>query len=148
MLGAALTAWIATAGVGATLVATWLERGGLHGSGRRRLSTRVLAVHILPAVTGLLILVTYAITEISALAWISCAILVFVATWGVRNFILWQRRRLGVLRATTRSWNVPPQIASDPHLPPEMHFPVAVVVLHGLLGVVTLILTVLTAAGV
>ena len=147
MLGAALMSWIATAGVGATLVATWLERGGLQGRGHRRLSTRLLAVHILPAVVGLVVFVAYALTDVAALAWCSCAILVFVAGWGVRNFLLWQRRRVGVLKATPRSWNVPPRIAADPQLPPELHFPVAVVVLHGLLGVVTVTLTVLTAAG-
>jgi hypothetical protein len=67
---------------------------------------------------------------------------------GRAHFLLWQRRRVGVLRATSGSWNVPPMIAADPHLPAELHFPVAVVVLHGLLGVATLTLTVLTAAGV
>jgi len=147
VLGAALMSWIATAGVGATLVATWLERGGLRGSGRRRLSTRLLLVHVLPAVVGLLVFVAYAITDVSALAWLSCAVLAFVAAWGVRNFLLWQQRRLGVLKATAGSWNVPPPIAADPHLPPEQHFSVAVVVLHGVLGVVTLTLSVLTAAG-
>jgi hypothetical protein len=148
VLGAALMSWIATAGVGATLVATWIERGGLRGGGRRRLSTRLLLAHVSPAVVGLLIFVTYAITDVRALAWCACAILAFVAGWGVHNFVLWQQRRLGVLRATTGSWNVPPTIAANPHLTPEQHFPVAVVVLHGLLGLTTFALTLLTAAGV
>jgi hypothetical protein len=147
VLGAALMSWFATAGVGATLVATWLERGGLRGGGRRRLSGPLLLAHVLPAVVGLMIFVVYAFTDVEALAWSSCAILALVAGWGAHNFVLWQQRRLGSLRATSASWNVPPSISADPHLPPEQHFPVAVVVLHGVLGVTTFALTLLTAAG-
>src|SRR5215216_3155850 len=125
MLGAALMARIVTAGWGPCSSPPGSNVGDC-AAGHRRLSTRLLVVHILPAVVGLLIFVAYALTDVSALAWCSCAILVFVADWGVRNFLLGQRRRLGVLRATAAAWKVPPTIAADHHLPPELHFPVAV----------------------
>ncbi|HEY2638167.1 MAG TPA: hypothetical protein VGI54_12295, partial [Solirubrobacteraceae bacterium] len=44
MEGAALMSWIATAGAGLTLIATWLERGGLRTRGLRRLSRFTLPV--------------------------------------------------------------------------------------------------------
>lgn len=148
VVGATLMAWIATAGAGLTLVATWLERAGHLTPGRLRLSRRVLVAHVGPAVIGLLLWIAYAATDTDALAWAACAVLLWVAGWGVRNFWLWQRRRAGILRATPGRWNVPPRVAGDPHIPAEQHFPVAVVALHGALGVTTFTLSVLTAAGV
>jgi hypothetical protein len=148
MVGATLMSWVATAGVGLSLIATWLERGGLGPGGLRRLTGRVLVAHVAPAVVGLFFWIAYAATKTAALAWIGCALLGVVAVWGIRNFIVWQRRRTGVLRATPSRWNLPTNVVADPHLPAEQHFPVAVVALHGVLGVTTLTLALLTAAGV
>jgi hypothetical protein len=148
MVGATLMSWIATAGVGASLIATWFERGGFGPGGLRRLTGRVLVAHVAPAVVGLFFWVAYAATGDAALAWIGCALLALVAVWGIRNFALWQRRRAGLLRATPSRWNIPTAVVADPNLPAEQHFPVAVVVLHGVLGVVTFTLAVLTAAGI
>lgn len=148
MVGATLMSWIATAGVGVSLIATWFERRGLGPGALRRLTGRVLVAHVAPAVVGLFVWVAYAATGDTALAWIGCGLLGIVAVWGIRNFALWQRRRAGLLRATPTRWNLPASVVADPNLPAEQHFPVAVVVLHGVLGVVTLTLALLTAAGV
>jgi hypothetical protein len=148
MVGATLMSWIATAGVGVSLIATWFERGGFGPGGLRRLTGKVLVAHVAPAVVGLFVWVAFAATDVDVLAWIACGLLAVVAVWGIRNFILWQRRRAGVLRATPSRWNLPTNVVADPHLPAEQHFPVAVVALHGVLGVTTLTLALLTAAGV
>src|SRR3954447_22462198 len=148
MVGATLMSWIATAGVGVSLIATWFERGGFGPGGLRRLTGRVLVAHVAPAVVGLFVWVGYAATGVAALAWIGCALLAVVAASGLRHFAAWQRRRAGLRRPTPSRWNIPTTVVADPALPAEQHFPVAVVVLHGALGVTTFTLAVLTAAGV
>jgi hypothetical protein len=71
--------------------ASRLSRPGVYRFAFAISEATLLLVHVLPAVVGLLVLVAYAITDLAALAWLSCAILAFVAAWGVRNFLLWQQ---------------------------------------------------------
>src|SRR3954451_16347001 len=111
MVGATLMSWIATAGVGVSLIATWFERGGFGRGGRRRLTGRVLAAHVAPAVVGLCVLVAYAATDADALAWIVGALLAAVPVGGIRNFALWHRRRAVLLGATPSRWNIPATVA-------------------------------------
>lgn len=77
------------------------------------------------------------ITDADALTWVALAILVVVAALGFTMVGRWRRDRVAVAagEAATAS-------------PPEQHFPVAVVYLHGLLAVITLVLVLLTALGV
>jgi manganese efflux pump family protein len=67
------------------------------------------------------------------------AILLVVATLGFTMATRWRQGRQAAEAATG-------QTGSD--LPPEQHFPVAVIGLHGLLAVTTLVLVLLTALGV
>ena len=65
------------------------------------------------------------------------AILVVVAALGLTMVGRWRRDRAAVAAGEATATR-----------PPEQHFPVAVVYLHGLLAVITLVLVLLTALGV
>lgn len=73
----------------------------------------------------------------AALAWIAFALLVVVAILGWTMFAIWLRRR-----GTTEAEAV------ETDRPAEQHFPVAVVGLHGVLAVTTVVLVFLAAVGV
>jgi hypothetical protein len=71
--------------------------------------------------------------------------LVVVVVVGATNFYIWQQRRAGVLRATATRWDLTPAEAVDDRIPAEQRFPVAMVVLHGVLALATLALTLAAA---
>jgi ABC-type anion transport system duplicated permease subunit len=77
------------------------------------------------------------ISDADALTWVALAILVLVAALGLTMVVRWRRDRTAVAAGETSAAR-----------PPEQHFPVAVVYLHGLLAVTTLVLVPLTALGV
>jgi flagellar basal body-associated protein FliL len=137
---AALIAWVVTAAGGFVLLAIWLSRGGMQ-QGREpgsRIRPPLILGHFLLAATGLVIWIIYVATDNDALAWIALALLAVVALLGFAMFAIWfQRRQRGAVRE-----------AVDPGTPAEQHFPVAVVGLHGLLAVTTVVLVFLTAIGV
>jgi hypothetical protein len=137
---AALIAWVATAGGGFVMLAIWLSRGGMHQAreGGSRIRPPLILGHFLLAATGLVIWIIYVVTDSDALAWVALAILAVVALLGFTMFGIWyQRRQHGAVRE-----------AVDPGTPAEQHFPMAVVGLHGLLAVTTVVLVFLTAIGV
>jgi hypothetical protein len=137
---AALIAWVVTAAGGFVLLAIWLSRGGMQQGreGGSRIRPPLILGHFLLAATGLVIWIIYVATDSDALAWIALVILAVVALLGFMMFAIWyQRRQRGAVRE-----------AVDPGTPAEQHFPVAVVGLHGLLAVTTVVLVFLTAIGV
>jgi len=140
---AALITWVLTAGAGFVLLATWVARGGMQQG--REPGTRIRPVlilsHFLLAATGLLIWIIYVVTDSDALAWIAFALLVVVALLGWAMFAIWYRRRQGQAPAPATD-----EVALGQ--PAEQHFPVSVVVLHGVLAVTTVVLVFLTAIGV
>jgi hypothetical protein len=91
--------------------------------------------HFLLAATGLVLWIIYVFSDSDALAWIAFAILVVVALLGWTMFAVWLRRR------RTKD-------ALEMDKPAEQHFPVAVVGLHGVLAVTTVVLVFLAAGGV
>jgi hypothetical protein len=141
MKWAALIAWIATAGGGFVLLSIWLARGGMRQS--REAGTRIrpplILGHFVLAATGLVVWIVYLANDNSTLAWIAFALLAVVALLGFTMFAIWYQRR----RAP-----VAPPAESAPDVPAEQHFPVAIVVVHGLLAATTLVLVLLAAAGV
>jgi hypothetical protein len=143
---AALIAWIVTAGGGFVLLAIWLSRGGMRqgaGAGSRIRPPLILS-HFLLAAAGLVLWMVYVATDSDALAWIAFVLLAVVALLGFTMFAIWfQRRQRGPAAATG--------VAGDPgssDTPPEQHFPVPIVALHGALAVTTVVLVFLTAVGV
>jgi hypothetical protein len=143
---AALIAWVVTAGGGFVLLAIWLSRGGMQQSREsgNRIRPPLILGHFLLAATGLVIWIIYIASDSDALAWVAFAILAVVALLGWTMFAIWyQRRKRGPAAATG--------VAGSPgssETPPEQHFPVPIVALHGVLAVTTVVLVFLTAIGV
>jgi hypothetical protein len=138
----ALATWVLTAAGGFFLLGLWLKHGGMQQSeqpGARIRAARVLS-HFALAAIGLVLWIVYVASDSEALAWISFAILLVVALLGFSMLAIWigQRRRQGTA--------APTEPAASP--PAEQQFPIAGVALHGLLAATTLVLVLLTAAGV
>jgi hypothetical protein len=141
MKWAALIAWIVTAGGGFVLLSIWLARGGMRqqGEGGSRIRPPLILSHFLLAASGLVVWVVYVVKDSDVLAWGAFALLLVVALLGFTMFGIWLRRR----QARTET---PGTVTPD--TPAEQHFPVSIVGLHGALAVTTLVLVLLTAAGV
>jgi hypothetical protein len=138
---AALITWVITALGGFVLLGTWISRGGTRqGAGdaaASRFPPGLIFGHFLLAATGLVLWIVYLVTDSSALAWVCFAILLVVALLGFTMFARWlQVRRTPVAAGG--------QVSAGP---PEQHFPVPVVILHGLLAATTLVLVLLAALG-
>jgi len=133
---AALIAWVLTAGGGFILLSIWVGRGGLR-EGRAagdRIRPPLILSHFGLAATGLVVWIIYVATDSDALAWVAFALLVVVAALGWTMFAIWWRRRQqGVVATATEG------------TPAEQHFPTAIVALHGVLAVTTVLLVLLTA---
>jgi hypothetical protein len=136
---AALITWVITALGGFVLLGTWLSRGGMRArdAGASRFPPGLILGHFLLAATGLVLWIVYLVADSAALAWVSFAILVVVALLGFTMAARWLQDRRAPVAA-----GGPPSAR-----PPEQHFPVAVVVLHGLLAATTLVLVLLAALG-
>jgi hypothetical protein len=146
MKWAALIAWIATAGGGFVLLAIWVSRGGMRqaAAAGSRIRPPLILSHFLLAATGLVIWIIYVATDSDALAWVALALLAVVALLGFAMFGIWYQRRQRGPAAATGVTGAP----GSSETPPEQHFPVAIVGLHGLLAVATVVLVFLTAIGV
>ena len=144
---AALISWIVTAGGGFVLLGLWLRHGGMRQrEPGRRIRPPLILSHFGLAATGLVLWIVYVISDSDVLAWIAFAILVVVAALGWTMFaIWWQRRQTGMTVASASTPGLP---AETPGLPAEQRFPVAIVTLHGLLAVTTVVLVFLAAVGV
>jgi hypothetical protein len=150
MKWAALIAWIVTAGGGFWLLAVWLARGGMRQTraGGRLIRTPVISSHFLLAAAGLVIWIIYLVKDKDALAWVALAILAAVALLGFTMFAIWyQQRAHGALVGGSSATSAPAGAgpATTTCRPAEQHFPVAIVTLHGLLAVTTVVLVLLTA---
>jgi hypothetical protein len=142
MKWAALIAWLITAGGGFVLLSIWLARGGMRQAQEagNQIRPPLILSHFLLAAGGLVVWIIFLISDSDALAWIAFAILAVVAVLGFTMFAIWLRRR------QARSGGGA-EIAT-PGVPAEQHFPVAVVGVHGLLAVTTVVLVLLTALDV
>ena len=136
---AALVTWVVTALGGFVLLGTWIGRGGMRerDAGASRFPPGLIFGHFLLAAAGLLLWIVYLATDAAALRWVALAILVVVALLGFTMAARWLQDRRAPVAAGA---------PSSPR-PPEQHFPVAVVVLHGLLAATTLVLVLLVALG-
>jgi hypothetical protein len=140
---AALIAWVLTAGGGLILLSIWVSRGGMRQRESGRIRPPLILGHFALAATGLVLWIIYVATDSEALAWISLVLLLVVAALGFTMFGLWQRQRQA--RATVAQSAT---ATSGPMQPAEQNFPVAIVGLHGLAAVTTLVLVLLAALGV
>src|SRR5919201_5003571 len=143
----ALVTWVLTAGGGFVMLAIWLSRGGMQQrAGARAIRPPLILSHFLLAATGLVIWIIYIASDKSALAWIAFVILAVVALLGFTMFAIWARQRQERPVATASPGN--PATTGGGAEPAGQHFPVAIVTLHGLLAVATVVLVFLVAVGV
>jgi len=139
---AALVTWVLTAGGGFFMLGLWLKHGGMQQSdapGARIRAARILS-HFALAAIGLVIWIVYLASDTEALAWVALALLLLVAVLGFSMLAIWiaQRRRSATPAAGPANATVTA----------EQHFPALVVAVHGVLAAATLVLVLLTAAGV
>jgi hypothetical protein len=161
MGAAALITWLIAAAGGFYLLVMWLARGG----GRQQQEPSHLPVpmifgHFALAAAGLVVWIIYLAAGGDALAWVAFAVLLPVALLGFAMLARW----IPVYRAHARapaggsidapgagSGSAPAAVrvgAPVRAAPAERHFPVPVVLGHGLFAAATLVLVLLTALGV
>lgn len=120
--------WSFTALVGIYLLYLWLSGGGLRQQATKvtRFPVALIFSHPTLAVTGLVCWVAFLLTGSKVLAWVSFGVLASAALLGFAMFTRW----LGGGRHARGA---------------ERRFPVLAVLLHGLAGVATFVLVLLTA---
>jgi hypothetical protein len=144
---AALLTYLITATAGLYLLTIWLIEYDheFQTAAATRLPVPVISAHALLAVTGLVVWGVYLLTDSSRLAWATVLILVLVAALGFTMAIRWVKvYRANAAPAGRRA---PAGGTVGNTVPPERHFPVSVVIGHGVFAVVTLTLVLLTAFG-
>ena len=156
MKWAALIVWVVTALGGFGLLGVWLRNGGLAAGSRpgTRIRAPLIFSHMGLAATGLVLWIIYLAADKDAIAWAAVIVLGPVAILGFSMLGIWIQQRTRQLVAAggsgpgeTTSTAASPAVPGAGR-PPEQHFPVPVVVAHGLLAVTTLTLAILASAGV
>lgn len=145
MKWAALIVWIITALGGFGLLAIWLQRGGIQQADQpgRRIRPPLIFTHLTLAAGGLVVWIVYLASGTRALAWIASAVLLVVASLGFGMFALWlQRRQTAPAPAGAGGVGTG---GLEGSMPAEQHFPVPIVLLHGLVAATTLVLVLLAA---
>jgi hypothetical protein len=140
MTFAGLFTWVATVLVGLLLFVIWLieyDRDFQSGTATR-LPVPVISAHALLGIGGLLAWGFYLVTNDDPLAWATVADLGIVVLLGLLMAARWVR----VYRAFAAPGSSQHKIIS---VPPERHFPVPVVVIHGVFAGATLVLVVSAA---
>ena len=125
----AIVTWLITAMVGIYLLYLWLSGGGLRQQATKvtRFPTLLIFAHPVLAISALVCWVAYVLTSERALAWLSFGVLAASALLGFTMFTRW----LGGGRHARGA---------------EQRFPMIAVLLHGVAGVTTFVLVLLTAA--
>src|SRR5262245_15957200 len=137
---AALISWIVTAGGGFVLFSLWFRHGGMQQrEPGRHIRPPLILSHFALAATGLVLWIVYVASDSDALAWIAFVLLLVVAILGFTMFAVWWQRRQARVSAA------PADVSREPA---EQRFPGAIVTLHGLLAVTTLVLVLLAALDV
>jgi hypothetical protein len=149
MKWAALITWVITALGGFGLLAIWLQRGGIKQADQpgRRIRPPLIFTHMLLAASGLVLWIIYLAADKKGWAWAAFVVLLIVASLGFGMLALWIQRR---------QTDGGPALAGAPgsatmtegSTPAEQHFPVAIVVAHGLIAATTLVLVLLAALDV
>jgi hypothetical protein len=163
----ALITWLITASGGLYLLAIWLIEYDreFQSSAATRLPVPVISAHALLAFAGLIVWAAYLVTDTSRLAWVASATLGVVALLGLTMAGRWIRvyrthsapppvplRAVPVRAVSMRAVPVPVGAAAGAvtgipavPVPPERHFPLPIVVIHGVFAATTILLVLLTA---
>jgi hypothetical protein len=137
----ALFTWMITIFLGLVLLVIWIIEYDreFQSTAATRLPVPVISGHALLAM-GLMLWISYLLLDEDRLAWAAAAVLGAVAVLGLIMAARWIR--------VYRAYGDPgPSLTRRTTAPPERHFPVPVVVAHGIMAVTTLILVLLTALG-
>jgi hypothetical protein len=149
----ALVAWVLTALGGFVMLGRWVARGGLRQqrTGASRLPAGVVFSHLALAAAGLVLWVLHLLLDDRVLGWVALALLVPVAALGFAMLARWRQVRrtpdAAVAHAPSGT-GAAPAATEAPETPAERHLPVAVVVAHGVLAVVTVVLVLLAMLAV
>jgi hypothetical protein len=139
MSAASLFAWIATVLVGLLLLVIWLMEYDpeFQSATATRLPVPVISAHALLGMAGLLLWGGYLLVDEDRLAWATIADMGLAAVLGLTMAWRWIR----VYRTPS---NPDPSATAVVTVPPERHFPLSAVVLHGILAVTTIALVLYT----
>jgi hypothetical protein len=139
---AALIVWVITALGGFGLLAIWLQRGGMQQAQQpgRRIRPQPILTHMLLAATGLVLWIIYLASDSRGVAWVAFGMLLVVASLGFGMLALWLQRRQAAVTAAA-----PTARGAESGVPAEQHFPVPIVIAHGLVAATTLVLVLLAA---
>jgi hypothetical protein len=149
MKWAALITWIITALGGFGLLAIWLQRGGIKQGDQpgRRIRPPLIFTHMLLAASGLVLWIIYLAADKKGWAWAAFVVLLIVASLGFGMLALWiQRRQAAGTPAFAGAGGS--ATVTEGSTPAEQHFPVPIVIGHGLIAATTLVLVLLAALDV
>ena len=138
----ALFTWMATILAGLLLLVIWIMEydRDFQSDAATRLPVPVISAHALLGMGGLIMWIGYLLVDQERLAWATVVVLVTVAFLGLIMAARW----IHVYRAFA---DPGPSLSKRSTVPPERHFPLPVVVAHGILAVTTLVLVLFTALG-
>lgn len=142
MSAASLFAWIATVLVGLLLLVIWLMEYDpeFQSAAATRLPIPVISTHALLGMAGLLLWGAYLLADEDRLAYATLADLGIAVVLGLTMAARWIR----VYRTYRGIPHRNPSATQVVTVPPERHFPLPAVVLHGMLAVTTVILVTVT----
>jgi hypothetical protein len=133
MAVAALITWIITALGGFFLLGTWISHGGHRQGSASRFPPALIFGHFALAAAGLVLWIIYVAVDSDALTWTAFVVVLVAALLGFVMLSRWI--------PTYRTAAAGPGDEG----PAERHFPLLVVVGHGLLAATTLVLVLLAA---
>ena len=135
----ALFTWIATVLLGLLLLVIWLMEydRDFQSTAATRLPVPVISAHALLGIGGLLLWAVYLLADEERLAWMTIADLGVVAILGLIMAARW----ISVHRAYADPNPLQTRVVT---VPPERHFPVPVVITHGVLAVTTVVMVLFT----
>ncbi len=142
MSAASLFAWIATVLVGLMLLVIWLMEYDpqFQSAAATRLPIPVISTHALLGMAGLVLWGAYLLADQDRLAYATMADLAIAVALGLTMAGRW-------IRVYRTYGSAPRRDASATQVvtvPPERHFPVSAVILHGVLAITTVVLVVFT----
>jgi hypothetical protein len=142
MSAASLFAWIATVLVGLLLLVIWLMEYDpqFQSAAATRLPIPMISTHALLGMAGLLLWGAYLLADEDRLAYATLADLGIAVVLGSIMAGRWIRVR----RTFRRSPRPEPEATQVVTVPPERHFPLSAVILHGVLATTTVVLVVFT----
>jgi hypothetical protein len=139
----ALYTWMVTILFGLLLLVIWIIEydRDFQSAAATRLPVPVIFAHALLGMGGLVLWIGYLLVDQQRLAWATVVTLGTVVCLGLIMAARWIR----VYRAIAN-----PSQAMDKRItiPPERHFPLPVVVTHGVLAVATVVLVLVTTLGI